>query len=227
MLITLRILKCSVSLLSLIPRQEVTAAWQGSEALASEADPPNLRRVHGGRGALPHRGRQWGTCISADFRNTKLECDFKSTFVLFFLSYAVKLSPAGLPHGKAIRQISSIRILLNRTILWKGRGVGARCSGAASSLCRAPPTAGPARWHTGSCTWLSPRFLPLFSSLRICKIFQLFPSRVGHDDVTNVSFKRRNTPSAAAWSSSLSFSNRTQGASWAFKLLWCWSWHWT
>jgi len=49
---------------------------------------------------------------------------------------------------------------------------------------------------------LNTRFLPLFSSLCICKIFKLFSSDVGHDHFMDVNFKKRDVPSAAVWSSS-------------------------
>lgn len=106
-------------------------------------------------------------------------------------------------------QISNIRFLdcLTGNNLKRGEKAGATCSLILASPSGTYPFPGSACLQKQLHSLLNTRFLPLFSSLWSCKIFKLFLSHVGHDNVMKFNFKRRNAPSAAVYSSTLSSSS--------------------
>lgn len=131
-------------------------------------------------------------------------------------------------------QISNIRFLdcLTGNNLKRGEKAGATCSPILASPCGACPLPGSACLQKQLHSLLNTRFLPLFSSLWICKIFKLLLSHVGHENVMKFNLKRRNAPSAAVYSSILSSGSKRKNVIFfvlvflMFKRLCCQSWHW-
>lgn len=84
---------------------------------------------------------------------------------------------------------------LNRRSISKGRMTGATGSLMFSSPCGALPFSRRSMFAEAA-VLIAKHQMPSF--IFLCKIFKLFPSNVGHDNITAVNVKRRDTLSALA-----------------------------